>query len=479
MEDLSAVGSADTVETRRPPHNLFTTLMISIFSCLFAIGCCYFALFSVSFRRGLITSTTKIALLRSECLSPVPSKYSVPSYFLVPFKYESVDNFSKWCRPIVYFFEAMYRGQGYLSEYMEENEFVKFSEHNFAMVFSSYLGMSIDSITKNLGNVNESNVVIGSPESIVLFLDDEKSSSSLFVPNGFVPSSSAQGFIQFSIGGIKRVNWAESIKKTLIASMHPLLVSLRLPKRKLYLNDAEFELPLKSSIIIEDTSIGNQTVKDPVIMAIVGYNDNFIYAVNSSYFFKGGFVLRSGYLDNEHSREFFMNEITSIQENMLCVDDSDISNWNTTTLECIKSNLNASKCNSTELKCVDERVCNTNLKYVYTGSNNTFIEWSNSLEPHIVQIDFPSEYLYSVIRPLNLSEKSPFCTYSFIPYEVVKNILSMEFGTFLFDTIDINVRWTEASFFDKNKKLNAIKEATFTDPSLTIGLPYDKVQEEL
>ncbi|OHS93630.1 hypothetical protein TRFO_11615 [Tritrichomonas foetus] len=624
MNDLTPVASPNSLEPPRPPHNLVSILIISIFSCLFSIGCCYFALFSVSFRRGLTTSANNFVEMQSECLKPIPSKFFISSHNYIPCKTAEPRSHAHWSNAIIFNLESQYRSQGIANSLLEDDEYVSFSEQKFASHVSDLLNIPIARLNKRISQIlslnNDENVsqtiIVGSPENLFFYCNISHYKYNF--NQTIMPEESEAGEpistnpLEFNLFNVRRINGIESIKRTLISNSRPLLVSFKVPQRSFYIeaDDGEFQCPKDSSnilnsihskkqntskdeiflmskfqnpmllstqknkrnisnnqntnfinkkhhqdrnqylnkvdineidindnerlnlmeneknqefeeiriltengnnntsesesdknesegeaeiktchkfvympptsIIYNDDSFGVKNSGNPVVMAIVGYNDNFLLKINSSYFMKGGFILRSDFLDNEHSREFFMNEITSIQEDQLCFDSSNPKNWISPDFKCLNDHLSAKECNATEMICVDYRLCNPFFEYAYTGIDNEFYQYNSTDGPLRVRIEgIPQKYLFNAIRPKNVPSRNGFCGYSFIPYEVVENMLYENLGTFSFDTIDLQVKWLHSSYVEgkiSHKKYQALKDSTYLIPSITIPLPYDEVE---
>jgi hypothetical protein len=99
MEIELADLSEQLIASQEParPHSLFihsSTLILSIIAFLFSVGCCYFALFSVSFRHGLVSSATEHPQMETECLKPLAIRYSCPEWQLFPTQIDT----SRWAR---------------------------------------------------------------------------------------------------------------------------------------------------------------------------------------------------------------------------------------------------------------------------------------------------------------------------------------------------------------------------------------------
>lgn len=577
MEELSADAIPTTSESTSATHSLFSTLFISIVSCLFSIGCCYFALFSISFRHGLINSASKIVELQSECLKPIPSKFFLSSSCILPCKTFTPIPEAKWVNAVVFSLESQYRFQGISLQFLEVDEYVSFSENHYAFYASEAMNVDASRITEKIGQVydNDKFIIYGAPENIVFFnnqkysfdrflssgpknknvkkdfifsqnsakeslnLKQKMKSKSYFFNQTIMPEKASKSEdattnpLEYGFSSVKRIVGIETIKRALISSSNPIPVAFQLPSQIFYkeINEStnfkkgsgctiydsienhheshfnsqkslsypcpfnsskqchKFILYPPSSILVNKnagdpdydehyTSYGN-----PVVMALVGYNDNFILHLNSTSFLKGGFIMRSVFMNNEHSREYFMNEITSFQELKLCHDDSDPYNWPiATSVKCIEETKKASSCGSIEFECLNDMICDTTMNYTYFGGNN-FIQWGNGVEPHIITIEFPRNFLYYIIKPKQ-SQKSDysrnqFCGYSFIPFKVVEDMYLKNLGPFSFDAADIQVKWAPYSYYSKKnseKKYQKLKDSTYKIETLVKHLPYDEVE---
>lgn len=573
MEDLSADAIPTPSEQSPTSHSLFSTLFISIFSCLFSIGCCYFALFSISFRRGLINSANKIVEMQSECLKPIPSKFFLSSSCIFPCKTSTPIPDAKWSNAIIFSLESQYRSQGISLQYIDIDEYVSFSEKHYAMFTSKAMNVDSSQISEKIGQIYDNNnqIIFGAPENIVFFNNQKYTfeaitENSISILNNKAVNSSnhskkseiiksrqptSQSYLfnrtimpekaslseeissnplEYGLSSVKRIVGIETIKRALISSSRPIPVAFQLPSQihykeadmnsysKQYIGSTiydnlenqhksktiesdslyipcpfnqskkcyKFVLYPPSSIIINKnigrsdydellTSYGN-----PVVMALVGYNDNFLLPLNSTSFLKGGFIMRSVFMNNEHSREYFMNEITSYQEMNLCHDNSDPNGWPiTTSLQCIEETKNATLCGSIEFECVNKFFCNTSMKYSYYGENN-FIKWGKDVKPHIIKIDFPHNFLYYVIHPKTSKNysRNRFCGYSFIPFKVVEEMYLKNPGPFTFDAVDIQVKWAQFSYYNQktsSRKYQKLRDSTYKIETLNRGLPYDEI----
>lgn len=569
MEDLSTDAIPNPSEQTPSSHSLFSTLFISIFSCFFSIGCCYFALFSISFRHGLINSANKIVEMQYECLKPIPSKFFLPSSCFIPCKTSTPIPDAKWSNAIIFSLESQYRNQGISLQYLDSDEYVSFSEKHYAIHASKAMFVNSSLISDKIGKIYDKNknIIFGAPENIVFFNNEsfsfegynenstKKRKSSIIIKslkNNITQKSSSQVYLinrtimpekatlqddissnplEFGFSGVKRIVGIETIKRALITSSHPIPVSFQLPSQIFYkeINETsnmnqskvkliydnienhqsnlkkiesskneyfpcpfnqskkcyKFILYPPSSILINKninesdydehiTSYGN-----PVVMALVGYNDNFLLPLNSTSFLKGGFIMKSVFMNNEHSREYFMNEITSYQEMKLCHDNSDPNSWPiTTSLKCIEETNNADSCGSVEFECVNNIFCDTQMKYSYFGENN-FIEWNKNKKPEIVKIDFPHNFLYYVIKPKLSYSRNQYCGYSFIPFKVVEEMYLKNPGPFTFDAVDIQVKWSTYSYYSQrtsSKKYTKLRDSTYKIENFNRRLPYDDIE---
>lgn len=531
MEEFSSDGSSAPSDSTRTTRSLLSTLLISIFSCLFSIGCCYFALFSVSFRRGLLRSANQIVDIASTCLKPIPSKYTLSNTCLLPCKSTIPSSTAHWANAIIFTLESQYRNQGISMSYLNDNEYILFSEDQLVKSISAYMNVSPAYITEHLGEslpqFNDS-IVIGAPENIYFFIYSNPFLSTDIMSNGKTnkilkfestdfsfnqttfpitasdSDSISSNPLEYNLTGAQRIVGIETIKRRLISSSRPLPVSFNIPYQLFYkqidsdltessepprrnekvtpcpfnhnLTCYKYVLYPESSIIYNANFLNDQpyitqddinTIKNATVMDIIGYNDNFIVHVNSSYFMKGGFIMRSESLNNEHSREFLMNEITSYQESQLCGIDSDPFNWViSSSLNCINQTRNAAVCNEVEFECLDDRICNKSLKYLFNGKNR-FITYSNEAEPKIIELDCPVQYLNRFIRPKKYQKRkvrNQFCGYSFIPYEVVEDLYLHNVGPFSFDAVDLQIKWEDQSFYfhrTSSKKYIQLKQSTY------------------
>jgi hypothetical protein len=315
------------------PHNLLSTLILSIVSFLFSVGCCYFALFSVSFRHGLVSSATEHAQLETECLKPLAVRYSLPDTVLFPTEINT-SRWMRWASSLIYTLEAQFRPAGCLREY----EYARFSADRYADNLVTFHKSSLSNFSKRIGRLYDS-LIWGSPENI-----GQYSGAGYELPWiwPLIDSSSSRKPFQISgtISSISRYSGVETIKRAISSAHRPFPVSFRMPNTLFWIPNASsptscpsqtgncslHSFPPPTSILVDDPR-GSFALGEFLTMAIVGFNDNFIISLPTGEQLKGGFVLRSGFNNNEHSSQYFFSALIDDQEEKLCPNLSNFAKW--------------------------------------------------------------------------------------------------------------------------------------------------------
>jgi hypothetical protein len=453
-------------EQRTRPHNLLSTLILSIVAFLFSVGCCYFALFSVSFRHGLVSSAAQHAQMETDCLKPIAIRYSCPKSHFFPTRLQESRE-TRWASSIMYTLEAQYRYSALSDGLLRSDEYALFSESLYAQSVSSYHSMTLSTFSTRLGRRNGT-IILGSPENVNLYPQPGDLVS--WIWPFAEQSAKSKSVVQCSIGSLTRFSGVETIKRAISSAGRPFPVSFRMPNTRFWVpqsnasspcpfagsqNCTRHSFPPPSSILGLDGR-GEFELGEYLSMAIVGFNDNFIARLNDGTWLKGGFVLRSGFSYNEHSSEYFFSSIVDEQEDRLCPDIANFALWRN---------------ESAPLICLDSKFCDTSETYFYRFGE----DFVNARTREILTLDIPAEYFIHVFRPKNLTRNFAICGYSFIPYAAVEKIMANSYGSFAFDAVDVAVRFTESSFPDvkSSADYSALKASIFRFTPLSIRFPFE------
>ena len=453
-------------ENLMAPKNLVSVFILSVISFFISIGCCYFALFSVSFRFGLKSSANKYAEDTRKCIQRIPHKYLVGSEYLFPCHRFEKDNSSAWTQGLLYILEASYRKQGLEEEFLKRNEYMHFSRTKLLEFFEKLYYKNEEELNLLVGKEFDE-LIFGDPGNIYRYEEIKKN---VFVDN---KKNTNETPLLIEKIKVKRYFGIETIKRGLIDNGRPMAVGMVIPNQKI--GKASFS-PISSWLTHPD--LGGRYKKGKYIVAnIIGFNDLITLKINNTFSVKGGFILRNEYSQFGHSIYLLDNQITYAQESTICYDPSDLTNWNTTSIDCIKSIMDADKCNATELECIDSNYCNKNNTYVYIGENK-FIEWNNDTEPSITTIEIENNYyLPLVVLPKNRKTNESICRYQIIPYETVVEMIRNN-DVFSFEPVDIHVSWNDCSYPKKKCKdynCEILKNETKSYNELSFDNFYDTI----
>lgn len=436
VEQEASITSRESAQQSSP--NLITTLIISIIAFLFSVGCAYYALFAISFRQGLITSAKKHAQIQSECLKPMPSQYYLPFSFLFPGN-KDTNYHSRWADAMIYLFESIYRHNGIINGYLNFSEYVKFSQDCFINAILSALNISIN-CTQNIIGKKIGGTFFGLPNNFIFFSKLMKEFGNIIRPYKSYPSNISSP-VSFIFQKISIYSGIETIKRALINISRPLTVTVLTPTKKCYIRDEKSTNPCpddfnhtctvivnRSSAFLTSTNFSCLDFSEPAVVSIVGYNDNFLYAVKDGTTLKGGFIIKSNFIDGGHSLGYLLNAVTNNQEKELC-----------------SSHLNQ-----------ERKVINIEEEsgVFYNESDISNEKVSNNKE-----------------RPKYIPEE---CSYHLIPYETAEQMIFNYKNGFGFDAYDIVFTFDSSSYTNSEDSKNStmIRESTYTYSNYTIHVPF-------
>ena len=466
MEELEMPNAPGPPE-QRPSHSLVSILVISLVCFLFSIGCCYFAIFSLSFRSGLAESAIQHARLQTECLKAIPVRYSVGNTHLFPSKLHDASH-SKWTAGLLYLFESQYRAHGIEKGYLSSNDYVEFSGDVYASRVSSHYDLSLSFLNKNFGRVFGGRI-LGFPKNFIDHFQTSRCESSGIAPEGTSASALKRTCIPLEVTTSNQYSGIRTIKEALWTSGRPMAVSMRIPNKRVIFRDKEYSFPPRSSLLFHESG-GEIELGEHIVMAVVGYDDNFVVEGRDGHVYSGGFVLRSGFGDNEHSSDYLFSNLVEDQEQQLCPDIGDASRWRIVSEECLASRSSLVNCNATELVCVNAEFCDVGVTYARINST-TFL---NVQDSSYLSLDgFPEEYLIHVFKPV-VSRNYQACGYSFLPYDVAQQLEALSRDSFSFLAFDMELSFRDDGYFTHCRSdCTHISAATHTFNSTEKLFPYE------
>ena len=446
-------------------HSLVSILVISLVCFLFSIGCCYFAIFSLSFRAGLSESAIRHAILQTECLKAIPVRYSVDDSHLFP-SHLNTEAHSKWTSALLFVVESQYRAYGVDEGYLKSNEYVLFSGEVFAERAALFHGYPVSYINEHIGKVHDDRV-LGLPKNFVQFMSSGRCEASGIAPDGTTMSTLKKTCTPLELVSSQQYSGIRTIKEALWTSGRPLAVALRIPNKRVVVGERVISFPPRSSLLFHHSK-GDIELGEYVVMAIVGYNDNFVIEADDGRVYSGGFVLRSGFGVNEHSSDYLLSLLVEEQEKSLCPDFGDVSLWAAASEECIAED--AKVCNATRLVCVNADLCALDKLYIMVNSTTFYCLDDNSY----VSIDIPAEYLIHVFNPSEIHPNYERCAYSFMPYEIAQELELLARDAFSFLAFDINLRFKDEGYYEHCKgDCTYISAATHTFNETKRPFPYE------
>ena len=231
------------------PPSLVSALLCSIFSFLFSIGCCYFAIFSISFRSGLYDSTKDFSQYDTRCKDSIPYKYLVNHSYLFPVNYSLNNNITSKISWFLYMLESHYRILANKQEIFSNDHYLKFSEKIVLEALSKSFNVSEDDFIINFGSLcNQS--YIGHPMEIAKSLEnDEKLRKSAF-PLCFNESMSENPF-SFHLVSTNISKGIESIKRRIVENGRPVFLSFKRPINQLKHSSTIIQFPELSMISLD------------------------------------------------------------------------------------------------------------------------------------------------------------------------------------------------------------------------------------
>jgi hypothetical protein len=443
--------------------NLGYALVCSLFAFLFSIGSCYFALFSISFNKGLSSIPEEYNIDPSICLPLLPSKYLLPHSILFPVTYKDANKSFK-TTSLIYLFESEFRRKAIQRGLLSYENYLEFSTDNY---LQSLKQMSEKEL--NIGDPQGNFCYIGEPNMIVANSSNFEAS---FLPNSFLSKGIDKSMFKFTITSSAIVRGIESIKRMLTSQAKPLVYSFRVPNRIIEANCIGNGNCTKckdnekcQEYIIYDENLnfgigGKFSVGDPASMVIVGYNDNIPIETENGVTI-GGLILRGRNPNIGHSYQYLTAQISAAQESTICHAPKIVKG----DLKCLKSKKRAEECNATPLECIDDRFCDKSLNYSLSIDNQVVVVGGDVVDMSFI----PLSLIQEVLAPKHM--KTKLCGYFLLPYYVVEEMEKHSTAPFANDAMYMSISYNNIPDSDKtvsNSKLSFsnISSFLFNDISL-------------
>lgn len=414
--------------------NLVFALVCSLFAFLFSIGSCYFALFSISFNKGLSSIAEEYGVDTSICLPLLPSKYLIPHNLLFPVTYTDANETFKYTS-IIYLFEAEFRRKAIQKGLFSYSNYLEFSTENYLnnlKILNGNKGLHVGDIINEFCH-------IGEPNSIIL---NSSVYSESFLPNSYLTKEVDKSAFQFNIASSKVVRGVEQIKKMLTNQNRPLAYSFVVPNRIIEANCKEKGKCSKcekdsecQQYIIKDEELnfgigGKYFAGDPASLVIVGFNDNFPVETEDGVT-RGGLILRGRKPGIGHSYQFLTDQISLAQESTICHAQR-IQKGNK---KCLLSAETAEECKATTLLCVDDRFCEKNVNYSLSTDNQVVKVGSEVIDMSFI----PLSLLQEVLKPKHAN--TDMCGYFLLPYYVVDEMEKYASSSFANDAMYMSINY--------------------------------------
>ena len=467
-------------------------------------------------------------------LQSIPSAFSVPATYLLP-TYNQHHRGTCWAFAAIYLLEAQYRHQGIVEGYLDENQFVRFSEE--AMIsYMNHLCVQHPESYACYANPRRWNTSAGGfPQDIVLFSEMFPEFNHSILPWSVCPYQKHENDtvlcpdlahfvkrnpLQFDVKSVTSRHGVERVKRLLFEKHRPVAFTLPLPEQRFYFSCANeyvnasygevceaqiygcpdgngFCVPLNfgihktASADMMFYSNGETYPGSGHAMVLVGYNDNFVLRksqyVNSRDRIKGGFVLRNSWGARGHSLDYLMGVLSDEEERKMCPNKDSVLEWVPTTLENLDQNIS----HYTKLKCVNASHCDVNETYALLSDSSrtgqplvrinangvpvgSVVRLRDRTVHHIESLPFHHLYFaFQMEIPVNNSKGM--CGYMFIPYRVIDELLARRSRfTSSMEAIDIEIEWDDASYAQSgwSKDYSHVLSSTFRFDQVEIDTPY-------
>lgn len=409
---------------------LVISLLFGIFSFFFSIGCCYFALFSFAFQRGLKYNSKRSFYTNSSDYYGIalPFKFIIESKYLFPVNYSINTTSEAWIYGLSYIIETSLIDNLEENNMFQINTYYNFSSDNYADFLSSHFGITRESLSESIGKLYRGFTYYGDP---MMFIELCREFGVYFISKLYEALLSEVCYVS-SYTVYRGVG---QIKYALFKYEKPLILSYYFPKVKIpfsknHTSVSEFDISSDSDYITVELpdektqcfpSLDYNSSELPVTSSIVGYNDNFNFRYNGKKY-KGGLIIRGRNPYVGHSYQYYMEEISPRQEELIC-----------------------GKVNKRLYRCVNSFFCNISLVYERVDdkiySRTELVDQTTSEN----QIDLslvPDEYLDSIMQSV---ETSGYCGYSFLPYDLFYNMEKRSSSSFGVNAYLINMTWSKQS----------------------------------
>lgn len=378
MEDLTY----ETIQSRKKNRKFFILLIVFILVCF--VGYLIYFLFS---------NKIEIPVNYREPYLPPPKKFMVNQSYLLPV-WNQFDRGTCWAFASIYLVESQYKHNGIMKGFLNDTEYVAFSQEALAKWMVDKCKKDKTSQTCKMSPRKGGKSSGGSIEDFINFykeFDDFKSAimpittceyqedpaDEMKCPDFSKRLSSNPIKIRLS-GGEFGVG-IDKTKDMLFKYQYPLSFNFPMPVSRYYFECDQNPIVANHSICKEkllkcphnsekfcsflDYQVSKPNLAEMIThntdnlvygvghaMVIVGYNDYFedplfinITRKNPS---RGIFILRNSWGGRGHSLEYLYGLISHEQEQMICPNADDVAIWTPVTKECLKKYNDGSKCST-------------------------------------------------------------------------------------------------------------------------------------
>jgi len=363
---------------------------------------------------------------------PIPKQYCVNDSYLLPV-WNQFDRGTCWSFASIYMLESSYKHQGILNGYLNNSEYVAFSQEGLAkyMVKKCLSDPTTEVCKKSPRRHNKSNS--GSIEDFLSFYEYYSDMKSSILPIAGCPYQQlpenelqcpdfdkhvSTNPIEFDIEDPELAIGIQKVKELIVKVQRPVTFSIPLPVTRYWYEcndknpkvmeskmcqeslyrcqhdpskfcsfmDYQLSKPNTAEMITHNSDSISYGVGHAMVM--VGYNDNLIEPLPVNITrkppSKGGFILRNSWGARGHSLEYLMGKISHDQEMIICPNPGDVMTWIPVSHSCISSQGIGSQCSKdikrflgnsvfvggTELTCKNSTHCKEGDKYYLLRNGN-------------------------------------------------------------------------------------------------------------
>ena len=456
----------------RTPANSWC-LVLTFFAVLFTIAGGGIIVYWLAKNHGMALGLTALRNVIPPREEPVPGVWKINDTYLIPF-HRGVGARDRLGFAVADHLESIYKHNGIEQKLIGPNEYLELSQASVASAIEAFCKAHKDS--KYCANGVDENV----------FWTDHVDKA-VVIPESAEDAGVHENPLLVSVGAVETAAGLSEVKRMLLYSSRPLILSFPRLRKKMWLVCEEgstvdacaqrvFECGNESWCYARvfdidsewfDSDVSETVLSERTLVSLVGYNNNFVH-----HGYEGGLIIKNNWGAVGHTLEFLLGKLPVDLDRKLCPNPRDSTQWVPATWECASTAKNVTQCSTdlqimygdirqgaVRLACVDAAYCDKDAVYVLERENGTasvVVDWLT--RPSVIELkdksirrftlNLPLEFAWHAFTPVEVRNETLLaCGYVMLPYSLMKLVTGMQYQGFsAWRVYDVQLDWDEQSY---------------------------------